>query len=288
MGLLDNLLGSAIQDSTGFPARRLVRRIGAGKILMLGGAALAGAFAAEKLSGNAPPSGSYGGKYPGPGAPPPPPPPGAGTSPLPPVPGTSAGAAGPGPGAPPPPPPEAPPSAPAIPGETSAAPPPPPPEPASPAPPEAAPIPPPPGAPPQAGTEAPPVSGEDLPQPLLFAAVRTMVAAALADGELAAEERELIRKHLGEGGLTSDQVSQVHRDLVIPATPDELAQSTTDPQERRALYRAALLVIQADGTATDRERTWLATLSAALGITDPERRHLEADLLGALSQAGSG
>ncbi|MCA9561311.1 MAG: hypothetical protein KC583_22330, partial [Myxococcales bacterium] len=63
MGFLDRLVGDLIQDATGFNARRIVRRIGAGKLLMAGGAALAGALAVEKLGQQQPtptPSGGTG------------------------------------------------------------------------------------------------------------------------------------------------------------------------------------------------------------------------------------
>jgi hypothetical protein len=71
------------------------------------------------------------------------------------------------------------------------------------------------GAPPAA--EEPPVL--DLPPGTLFAALRTMVAAALSDGELSAQERELIESRLAESGLPAERVAQVRRDLVLPATP---------------------------------------------------------------------
>jgi hypothetical protein len=71
MSLLDDLLGDLVYRSTGFRAGRLVRKIGAKNILLLGGAALAGGLAAQSLNRPASPQ---------PVAPPPPPPP------LPPIP----------------------------------------------------------------------------------------------------------------------------------------------------------------------------------------------------------
>ena len=69
MAFLDNLLSDLIRNSTGFNAKPFVRAVGGKNILLLGGAAIAGAIAAEKMR-----------QQPAPGAPPLPP--------LPPLPST--------------------------------------------------------------------------------------------------------------------------------------------------------------------------------------------------------
>jgi len=69
MAFLDNLISDLIRNSTGFNAKPFVRAIGGKNILLLGGAAIAGAVAAEKMR-----------QQPAPGAPPVPP--------LPPLPST--------------------------------------------------------------------------------------------------------------------------------------------------------------------------------------------------------
>ena len=48
MGFLDKMISDLIQDNTGINARRMVRKIGGGKLLALGGAALAAGVLAEK------------------------------------------------------------------------------------------------------------------------------------------------------------------------------------------------------------------------------------------------
>ncbi|RMH23396.1 MAG: hypothetical protein D6696_00695, partial [Acidobacteria bacterium] len=68
MGFLDRMLGDLIQDSTGLPARRLVRAVGAKNILLVGGAMLAGGLASEKLG-----QAGASGPAPQPRTPPPPP-----------------------------------------------------------------------------------------------------------------------------------------------------------------------------------------------------------------------
>ncbi len=232
MGFLDRMISDLIQDNTGINARRMVRKIGGGKILALGGAALAAGMFAEK-------QGMFGRGGQSTSAPPPP---GAPSSPpgAPPVPGQRA--------APPP-----------LPGSRPAAPPPP--------------------LPPAATASA--TAGEledELPQELTYAIVRTMVAAALADGNLAASEKAIIQKHLGESGLSDEQTAQVHKDLVLPPSPEELAALTGDAPAREVLYRFGALVALADQDVSDLERQWLEHLATAFEITGDRKTALEAEI----------
>jgi uncharacterized membrane protein YebE (DUF533 family) len=57
MAFLDNLLSDLIRNSTGFNAKPFVRAVGGKNILLLGGAAIAGAIAAEKMRQQQPASG---------------------------------------------------------------------------------------------------------------------------------------------------------------------------------------------------------------------------------------
>jgi len=217
VGFLDRMLADLIADSTGLPVRRIVRRVGARNLLLLGGAALAGGALAHsttrgRSTPTVPPTPS-GGTAPPP--PPPPPPPGA----HPPVP-------------PPLPPPDA-----------VGAPPPPPP-----------------------AVAEPDLASDDLPNELAFAVVRAMVAASVADGELVEAERRAIHGHLAESGLTSDQVAQVHHDLVLPPAPAEIAGLVRDPHHRLAVYRGAVLVVHADRDVSPLERDWLRQLAQALDL----------------------
>ncbi|MCB1056985.1 MAG: DUF533 domain-containing protein [Acidobacteria bacterium] len=238
MGFLDRLVGDLIQDATGFNARRIVRRIGAGKLLMAGGAALAGALAVEKLGQQQPTPTPSGGTGQGPshpiGGPPPAPPQAAPLPPLPTVP---------------------------PPGASFTAPPPPPPHDGGVA---SAALPPPPELEPAEATE------EELPPAALFAVVRTMVAAALADGELAAAEKKAITERLGESGLDEAQQRQIHQDLLLPPSPAELATMAPDAATRELLFRCAALLTRADGQLVPAEEAWLERLAEVFGL--PTRR----------------
>ncbi|HEX9735191.1 MAG TPA: DUF533 domain-containing protein [Thermoanaerobaculia bacterium] len=157
-------------------------------------------------------------------------------------------------------------------------PPPPPPPPAEPPPPppsvQAVPPPPPPPPPPPAA-EPQEVEESELPPEAVYAVVRTMVAAALADGSLAPEEKELIHRRLGESGLSQEQTLQIHRDLVLPPTPAELVALAPPGPGREALYRCAALIVLADGQASDLERDWLGRLARALEIEPGRAAALE-------------
>ena len=192
MAFLDNLVSDLIRKSTGFNARPFVRKVGATNILLLGGAAIAGALAAEKMRQPAP----------APDVPPLPPP------------------------IPPPP----------IPVEESK---------------------------------------ESIPKELLFAIVRTMVAGALSDGEIHAEEKKLIESRLGESGLGPLEVSQIHKDLVIPPSPAEILRAVPDGEDRELLYRFGYLVVRADSEASEKERAWLDALAAAAGLSNERRKAIE-------------
>jgi uncharacterized membrane protein YebE (DUF533 family) len=198
MAFLDNLVSDLIRKSTGFNAKPFVRKVGGTNILLLGGAAIAGALAVEKMRQ---PSAA-------PGVPPLPPP-----LPPPPIPQDEA--------------------------------------------------------------------KEALPKELLFAIVRTMVAGALADGEIHAEEKKLIEGRLGESGLSQGEVSQIHKDLVIPPSPAAILQSVPVAEDKELLYRFGYLVVRADSDASERERAWLDALASAACLSEERRKSIESETFSA-------
>ncbi len=238
MGFLDRMISDLIQDNTGINARRLVRKIGGGKIVALGGAALAAAALAEKKGF------SFGSQT---AASPPPP--------VPQAPGAT-------PSATPPPPP--------LPSPGGGAAPPPPPVPGTTAPVAATPA--------DGAVTDGKAADDELPQQVTYAIVRTMVGAALADGHLAPEEKAIIQKHLGDSGLSEEQTKQIHQDLVLPPSLEELAAMAPDAQDRETLYRFAALVVLADQQASDLERRWLERLAAAFELTAERKEALEAEI----------
>lgn len=238
MGFLDSMVSGLIRESTGYDTRqvrRLVRRIGGSKLLLAGGAAVAGALAAQHLgkSGRSGDSSSAAGRW------------------------TDAGT-----GTPPP-----------LPA-------------AGPVPPDLPPLPP---LPTTGGEEAEGGSAEaaaELPRELLFAVVRTMAAAAMADGDMAPEERAALEEHLGDSGLSPEQIGRVRKDLVLPPTPGELAEMVEELPERQAaearetLYRAAALIVHADREVSDVETAWLGKLAAELALSPERAEALRTEVFG--------
>lgn len=167
----------------------------------------------------------------------------------------------------------------------AAAPPPPPPPPPPPVPGQAASPPPLPPPPPPAAVP-PPLPGQDAapeeepPPELTYAIIRTMVAAALSDGNLHSREREAILKRLGESGLDEARQRQIHQDLVLPPQPAELAGLVGTAEAREALYRFAALIVLADEQVTDLERGWLGRLAEAFEISGERREALEHEVFG--------
>jgi len=162
-------------------------------------------------------------------------------------------------------------------GAGDSVPPPPPPAPAPvdlpPLPQVDPPVPPLPGADPVGGSEP-----DDLTPDEKFAVVRTMVSAALSDGRLAPQEREAIHHHLVDSGLEEPQIAQIHQDLVISASPEELGAMAATTVAREALLRAALLVLRADREVSVAERAWLSRLATALAVDEGRALQIERDL----------
>lgn len=236
MGFLDRFVSGMIQDATGFNARKLVRRVGGKRILMMGGAALGGALLADKMQSSGPGADRSAAR--------------PSSTLTPPTASTH----------------EPPTSLPPLPTAASAA------APAA-APPELPPLPVPAGSEPVERVEA----SEEPPASVVFAIVRTMVAAALADGELSADEKELIQSQLADSSLTPEQVQQVHRDLVLPASVSELADLVRD-DDPEVLYRFGALVAGTHGHFSDHEREWLGSLGQALAIPTTRQREIEGEL----------
>ena len=152
--------------------------------------------------------------------------------------------------------------------------------------------PPPPSLPPIPGAAAPPLpplppapvtpdteAGDDLDPDLTAAIVRTMIAAALADGHLAPSERESIQSHLKDSGLSPEQISDAHADLLSPASPTTLAALAREDSDREVLYRTAILIMMADKEFAETERSWLDEFAQHLDLDDAQKAAIEHDLI---------
>jgi uncharacterized membrane protein YebE (DUF533 family) len=95
--------------------------------------------------------------------------------------------------------------------------------------------------------------------------VRAMVAAASADGQVDAGERERIGAGLGEAGIDPEATRWLERELAAPATVDEIAAGVQTPEKAAQVYAAARIAIDPD---TLQEREFLRQLREALDL-DP-------------------
>jgi uncharacterized membrane protein YebE (DUF533 family) len=112
---------------------------------------------------------------------------------------------------------------------------------------------------------------------LLF--LRTMVAAAAADGQIDDAERSRIVKGLTEAGIDPDATRWLDTEMASPADVEELAANVNDPEKAAQVYSAARIAIDPD---TIQEREFLHQLAEALDL-DPAVRAQIDDTAGALS-----
>lgn len=138
---------------------------------------------------------------------------------------------------------------------------------ASPPPPPGAGSPPPPPLPPAAATATPPPApvAADRGDALLL--VRTMLAAAAADGCIDADERAAILMRADQAGLGAEVRAFLANELAAPPSPQAIA-AASRPELAEPLYTAALLAIRVD---TAQESAWLAQFGDALGLDDARR-----------------
>ncbi|HZH53619.1 MAG TPA: tellurite resistance TerB family protein [Microvirga sp.] len=98
--------------------------------------------------------------------------------------------------------------------------------------------------------------------------LRTMVAAAAADGRVDEGERARIIKGLTEAGVDPQATRWLEDEMASPADVEELAASVDDPEKAAQVYAAARIAIDPD---TIQEREFLNQLALALDL-DPSVR----------------
>jgi uncharacterized membrane protein YebE (DUF533 family) len=106
--------------------------------------------------------------------------------------------------------------------------------------------------------------------------LRTMIAAAKADGGIDAEERGRIAAQLDGAGLSPAARDMVVADFDKPLPPAALAKQASDPMLAAQLYAAA--VVGAGGIAAA-ERAWLDEFAKALKLDRAAAAAIEARLI---------
>lgn len=110
-------------------------------------------------------------------------------------------------------------------------------------------------------------------QELGLALIRTMIAAARADGKLEGREGEAIFAAVDRLALDAGEKALLLEELAKPVDIDTLVAAARTPEMAAEIYAAALLAIEID---TPAERAWLAMLAARLDLAPPLVAQLEA------------
>ena len=96
-------------------------------------------------------------------------------------------------------------------------------------------------------------------------ALRAMIAAAKADGQIDEEEMDRILGHMNADDVTAAERQFVLDEIRKPLDPSDLAKDVRNPAQAAEVYAASLLAIDVDSEA---ERAYLRNLAAALRL-DP-------------------
>lgn len=105
--------------------------------------------------------------------------------------------------------------------------------------------------------------------------VRTMIAAAAADGRIDNNERQRILARSSGAGLDAETRRFLEAELAVPKSADEIG-AMTRPALVNEVYAAALLAVDIDH---ETERQFLQRLATALGINADTRHAIESELL---------
>lgn len=106
--------------------------------------------------------------------------------------------------------------------------------------------------------------------------IRTMIAAAAADGRIDDQERSRISGMLG-ANASAEARAFVTKELSDPASPMDIAGSVTSPAEAAQIYAAARIAIDPDSIG---ERQFLSQLATALRIDPALAQHIDASARG--------
>lgn len=109
-------------------------------------------------------------------------------------------------------------------------------------------------------------------KPFELALMRSMIAAANADGHIGPDEQRVIFEHIGKLDLAADEKAFMFDALSRPAAPDEIAALASGPEQAANLWLVARAAIDPDDP---RERAYLDALAFALRLDGETTRALE-------------
>lgn len=127
---------------------------------------------------------------------------------------------------------------------------------------------------PEEGSRFAPVSGADG-KPFALALIRSMIAAANADGHIGPEEQKKIFEAANRGGLDAEDKAFVFDALQNPSSPAEIAALAGNPEQASELYLAARIAVDPDHPD---EQAFLRALAQALALPEALVGHLDAQV----------
>ena len=101
--------------------------------------------------------------------------------------------------------------------------------------------------------------------------IRAMIAAANADGQITAVERQRILGKLDEAGADADDRRTVEQELQQPRSLDALLRDVTDPETAEQVYLASEMAID---TGSPAEKSYLQSRGARLNLPDDRVQEL--------------
>jgi uncharacterized membrane protein YebE (DUF533 family) len=102
--------------------------------------------------------------------------------------------------------------------------------------------------------------------------IRAMIAAAAADGRIDDKEQQKILAGLKQAGLDGGAQEFLTRELNNPATPDQLANAVSSPEEGVQVFTAARIAVDPD---TEEDHAFLVALASRLGIDENLAAHID-------------
>lgn len=114
--------------------------------------------------------------------------------------------------------------------------------------------------------------------------LRAMIASALSDGHIDADERQRIVGRLADLGVGSEERQFLDSEITRPWSPQQFAAAATTPEIKSEIYLASSIAIEADTAA---EQAYLRYLAATLGLEPELVAHLDAAVAAAKNPAGT-
>jgi len=127
---------------------------------------------------------------------------------------------------------------------------------------------------PQEGSRFAPATGADG-KPFALALIRSMIAAANADGHVGADEQKQIFEAANRGGLDAEDKAFIFDALQNPPSPDQIAALAGNQEQAAELYLAARIAIDPDHPD---EKAFLQKLSQSLKLPAGLVSHLDAQV----------